>query len=280
LNSEVNKETEAAVMRALAKDREKRFAGCAEMAKALLVPSGTSSDRPSKPLDKPSRVSKVAVAVLALSTLVSIGGWIVAHGEKERLKSANSPVSQEDGSLGKGVRNLEEGLAAGKKTAELEAANENLRKELQDARSARERAEKDVQDLNEKLAAGGQSDKTTVAKLQKELQDTKAAHAKAVKEVTDLKQQVELKERGLAKKPTESPAKPTIRIPAKGIAEIAKHLSLAKEYRERGAYDEALSELSAANALDSTNNEVAAEIDRTKRACNAEKRLGGRDLKC
>jgi serine/threonine protein kinase len=35
LNSTVDEETEAAVMRALAKDREKRFASCAEMAKAL-----------------------------------------------------------------------------------------------------------------------------------------------------------------------------------------------------------------------------------------------------
>ena len=104
LNSEVNEETEAAVMRALAKDREKRFAGCAEMAKALLVPSGTSTDRPSRFSTKPSRVSKVAIAVLALSTLVSIGGWIVAHGEKERLKSANSPLSRDDGSLGNDVR--------------------------------------------------------------------------------------------------------------------------------------------------------------------------------
>jgi serine/threonine protein kinase len=273
LNSEVNEETEAAVMRALAKDREKRFAGCAEMAKALLVPTGTSTGGPSSILDKTSRVSKVAIAVLALSTLVSAGGWIVAYGEKERLKSANPPLIRDDGSLGND---------SGKKIVALEAANETLRKELQSTHSAKEKAEKEVQDLEERLAAVGPSDKTTVAKLQKELQDTKAAHAKAGKEVTDLKQQLEVKERALqvAKKPTESPAKPTIRIPAKGTAEIAKHLSLAKEYNERGAYDEALSQLSAANALDSTNNEVAAAIESTKRACNAEKRLGRRDLKC
>jgi serine/threonine protein kinase len=285
LNSEVNEETEAAVMRALAKDREKRFAGCAAMAKALLVPTGTSTGGPSSILDKTSRVSKVAVAVLALSTLVSAGGWMVAYGEKERLKSANPPLIRDDGSLGNDARNSEAGLAASKKTAELEAANENLRKELQGARSARERAEKDVQDLNEKLAGVGSSDKTAVAKLQKELQETKAAYAKTVKEVTNWKQQqqqMEVKEHALqaAKKPIESPAKPTIQIPGKGTAEIAKHLSLAREYNERGAYDEALSQLSAANALDSTNNEVAAAIESTKRACNAEKRLGRRDLKC
>jgi len=67
---------------------------------------------------------------------------------------------------------------------------------------------------------------------------------------------------------------------AKTTTEIARYLSLASGYRERGAYDEALAQLSAAKELDSTNNEVAAEIERTRRACNAEKRLGRGDLKC
>lgn len=291
LNSEVDKETEAGVMRALAKDREKRFAGCADMAKALLALAAISVDGSSKPVDKTSRFSKAAVAVLALSTLVSVGGWIVAYGEKERLKSANLTLSREGGSVANDARNLEERLAGGKKTVELEAANENLRRELRGAQSAREKAEKEAEDLKQRLAASGESDKSTVANLQKAFQSTKAAHEKTLKEVTDLRQQLELKERALqaAKKPIQiqSPAKPpiqtaapAIQTPAPATKEISKYLSLAREYHERGAYDEALSQLSAANALDSTNKEVAAEIERIRRACNAEKRLGRKDLKC
>src|SRR5262245_16875391 len=70
------------------------------------------------------------------------------------------------------------------------------------------------------------------------------------------------------------------RIRANTTKEIARYLSLARQYHERGAYDEALSELNAAHKLDSTSDEVVAEIERTKRACNAEKTLGRTDLKC
>jgi serine/threonine-protein kinase len=48
-NSEVNQTTEDAVMRALAKEREKRFADCADMAKAL-------RERPAKASQEPSRI--------------------------------------------------------------------------------------------------------------------------------------------------------------------------------------------------------------------------------
>src|SRR5262245_3786392 len=271
-------------MRVLAKYRYQRFAGCANMAKALLAPAATCVDGPSEPLHKTSRLSKVAVAVLTLSTLVSVGGWMVVYGEKERLKSANPPRSRQNGSVANDTRNWEERLAAGKKTAELEAANESLRKELQAANSTTAKAEKEAEDLRQRLAASGESEKSTVANLQKAFQSTKVAYEKSLKEVTDLKQQLELKERALqaAKKPVQiqSPAKPPPPTPAQSIKEIAKYLGLARQYNERGAYDEALSQLSAANALDSTNNEVAAEIERTKQACNAEKRLGRKDLKC
>jgi len=276
LNSAVNEETEAAIMRAFAKDPEERFAGCADMAEALVAAAPTNGR--SKPLDKPARFSKAPVAVLALTTLVAVGGWIVTYGQKEHLKSAAQPPV----SVANDRQILEERLASGKKTAELEAANEGLRKELQDAQSAKEMAEKEVRDLKQQLPAAGESDKLTVAKLQKALQETKTAYAKSVQEVTDLKQQLDVRERALqaGKKPIQSAVKPTIQIPAKATKEIAKHLSLAREYNERGAYEEALAEITAAQALDSTNAEVAAEKERTIRACNAEKRLGRRDLKC
>jgi hypothetical protein len=44
-------------------------------------------------------------------------------------------------------------------------------------------------------------------------------------------------------------------------------VDLAREQRDRGAYDRALSELNAANSLYPANDEIAAEIDRTRRAC-------------
>jgi hypothetical protein len=86
------------------------------------------------------------------------------------------------------------------------------------------------------------------------------------------------KEAGRAE-PPRMPAESS-RIRANTTKEIARYLSLARQYHERGAYDEALSELNAAHKLDSTSDEVVAEIERTKRACNAEKTLGRTDLKC
>src|SRR5215831_12207128 len=86
------------------------------------------------------------------------------------------------------------------------------------------------------------------------------------------------KEAGRAE-PPRVPAESS-RIRANTTKEIARYLSLARQYHERGAYDEALSELNAAYKLDSTSDEVAADIERTKRACNAEKTLGRTDLKC
>src|SRR5262249_41970277 len=106
LNPEVSEETEAAVMRALAKDREQRFAGCANMAKALLAPAATAVDSPSEPLHKALRLSKVAVAVLALSTLVSVGGWMVACGEEERLNSTHQALTREGRRAANDPRNL------------------------------------------------------------------------------------------------------------------------------------------------------------------------------
>jgi ribosomal protein L13E len=96
-----------------------------------------------------------------------------------------------------------------------------------------------------------------------------------VKELKQVRQQLTaVKEREL------QPAKKPLPIPAKATREIARHLRLAKEQRERGAYDLALSELQAAALLDPANEEIVAEIDRTRRACNAEKRLGRTDLRC
>ena len=64
------------------------------------------------------------------------------------------------------------------------------------------------------------------------------------------------------------------------LRKIKNHIDIAKSYRERGEYSNALSELQKASLRDPTNKKVQAEIEITKMACNAEKRLGRPQLKC
>ena len=279
LNPEANGQLETAVMRALAKDRDKRFAGCADMAKALLASAAASVNGPSKIPDKTSRAAIAAAAILALTTLVSAAGWIAVNGENKRLRSADPPRKEmpaDNSAVEKAAKEIEElkaQLAAAGETARTISGK--LENQLQAAGAAREKAEREAQDLKKQLAAGDRSDKATLAKLQNELQDARNAHERAVKELKQMRQQpAAVKER------EPQPAKKPVPMPAKASREIARHLSLAKGQRERGAYDAALSELIAANALDPANEEIAAELDRTRRACNAEKRLGRTDLKC
>jgi hypothetical protein len=68
-------------------------------------------------------------------------------------------------------------------------------------------------------------------------------------------------------------------------AKIAPHLTQARDYRVRGNYSGALAALSAARSAAIPGGvELVAEVDReieqTKRACLAEKRLGRSDLDC
>jgi hypothetical protein len=63
-------------------------------------------------------------------------------------------------------------------------------------------------------------------------------------------------------------------------AKIASYISRAKDHRARGNYSAALAELATARAADPANAEVRAEIDQTRRACLAEKRLGSVNLDC
>ncbi|MGH7929258.1 MAG: protein kinase domain-containing protein, partial [Candidatus Binatia bacterium] len=304
LNPEVNEETEAAVMRSLAKDREKRFAGCADMAKALVVSESASVVGTAKSPYQTSTASKFAIAVLALAAMVSAGGWIAAYSEKEPLTSAAATINRDAGALPNDARNSEEGLSVAKKIAELEAANETLRKEIRAANFADERAEKEVQAVRERLAAAGQTAKTTTGKLENELQAANAAKAKALKEASYWKDQLAAIERAgsdqsantidklqkqlqaasaarekalkeardlkqqLATKDRDPPdANRPVYTPTKTTREITRRLTLAREYRERGAYEDALSELTALQKLDPSNATVVAEMATTRRAC-------------
>jgi hypothetical protein len=62
--------------------------------------------------------------------------------------------------------------------------------------------------------------------------------------------------------------------------DIALYVKSAKGYRDRGAYTEALAELQKARQIDPDNKEVQEEIAATRRACNAEKKLGQTSLNC
>ena len=58
------------------------------------------------------------------------------------------------------------------------------------------------------------------------------------------------------------------------------HIKVATDHRERGEYSDALAELEKARLLEPANRQVQAEIETTKKACNAEKRLGRAELTC
>jgi hypothetical protein len=72
-----------------------------------------------------------------------------------------------------------------------------------------------------------------------------------------------------------SPAKPAVQ----GI-DTSSYINRAKSHRAQGNYAAALAELEKARAVSPANQEVLDEIEATRRACNAEKRLGRGDLEC
>lgn len=81
-----------------------------------------------------------------------------------------------------------------------------------------------------------------------------------------------------AKKPTD--ARPTQTPPVPKSINAADLLRTARGRLDRGEYSEALRELESASKIDPSNKEIQAAILDTKRACNAERKLGRGDLKC
>jgi tetratricopeptide (TPR) repeat protein len=321
LESSINVATEAVIMRALAKDRDQRFAGCADMAKALIAAAETTVGAAGTPVGKSSPALKAAVAGLALTTLVAVGAWMFGSGEKhpgdfpDRLRKELSDTVAAKEAAEIEIQKLKEQVAErgapdkatlAKLRSELQAAAAaqekaqqdavywkdqaakeraaagqsgdlrvvKLQKELQAANAAKANAEKEVQDLKKQLIAGGPSDKAAVVKLRNDLQDARAAHERTIKELRQARDQL-----GAMERKSQVEDRP-VKVPPKAPVDITKYLSRATAYRERGAYDESLSQLNAAKTLDPTNKEVVDEIERTRRACNAEKRLGRADLKC
>jgi len=61
---------------------------------------------------------------------------------------------------------------------------------------------------------------------------------------------------------------------------VASYINRAKGYRVQGNYTAALAELEKARTVNPGSQEVADEIEATRRACNAEQRLGREGLTC
>src|SRR5215510_820800 len=75
--------------------------------------------------------------------------------------------------------------------------------------------------------------------------------------------------------PPVTPAKPPVQT-----INIASYINRAKSYRVQGNYAAALAELEKARAINPGSQEVFDEIEATRRACNAEQRLGREGLNC
>ena len=77
----------------------------------------------------------------------------------------------------------------------------------------------------------------------------------------------------------EPPQVPPTKPPVQTI-NIASYINRAKGYRVQGNYAAALAELEKARAINPGSQEVLDEIEATRRACNAEQRLGREGLNC
>ena len=83
----------------------------------------------------------------------------------------------------------------------------------------------------------------------------------------------------VTKTPEARPAAPQF-SPEQLRATIASYISRARDFRVQGDYGAAMAELATARAVDPVSPEVRAEIEQTRRACIAEKKLGNRSLDC
>ncbi len=75
--------------------------------------------------------------------------------------------------------------------------------------------------------------------------------------------------------PQVTPVKPPVQT-----ISIASYINRAKSHRVQGNYAAALAELEKARTISPGSQEVLDEIEATRRACSAEKRLGRVDLTC
>jgi hypothetical protein len=76
------------------------------------------------------------------------------------------------------------------------------------------------------------------------------------------------------------PPQVTLAKPPVQAINIASYINRAKSHRVQGNYAAALAELEKARAISPGSQEVFDEIEATRRACNAEQRLGREGLTC
>ncbi len=74
--------------------------------------------------------------------------------------------------------------------------------------------------------------------------------------------------------------RPTAADAAQIAAKVQQHLKAAGSYRDQGEYLTALAELAKAKSLDPANEAIQAELERTKKACLTERRIGLTTLRC
>jgi serine/threonine-protein kinase len=163
LNPKVDQQTEAVVVRALAKDRRDRFAGCAEMHAALLAPAQVRVGIDKPPPIKTLPALKVALGVLVLSTLIAAIGWIYTYRSLQQASLA--PHANLSGELlqARKAKDMAEGQANRYRkqlsgtAVQLQQASdelkryqnniEQLRDELFSAKRERDKARKKAEEL-------------------------------------------------------------------------------------------------------------------------------------
>jgi hypothetical protein len=67
---------------------------------------------------------------------------------------------------------------------------------------------------------------------------------------------------------------------AQVATKVEEYIKAAGAYHDRGEYSAALAELAKAKSLDPSNKAVQAELERTKKACLAEQKIGSTSLRC
>jgi hypothetical protein len=81
-------------------------------------------------------------------------------------------------------------------------------------------------------------------------------------------------------RPAVEPLQETQSKPPVQTINVGAYINRAKSYRVQGNYAAAIAELENARAINPGSQELIDQIEATRRACNAEKRLGREDLTC
>ena len=76
------------------------------------------------------------------------------------------------------------------------------------------------------------------------------------------------------------PPPPAVTPPEPKNGRISDHIKIARFCRDGGEYSCAISELEKARSIDPSNKEIQRELENTRKACLAEKKVGQTGLPC